>query len=73
MSMMNIGDTVAYTEKHFRRAFGVLVGCRSRDWAQGRVVDVQTADDQQMVRVRWAREERASAWLPAAFLERIER
>lgn len=68
---MNIGDTVTYTEGHFRRAFGVLIGCGARDWAQGRIVDTQTVDDQQLVRVHWTRTEQPSQWLRASILERL--
>lgn len=65
------GDTVAYTEGHFRRAFGVLMGCRSRDWAQGRVIDTQTIDGVLLARVLWARTEQPSQWLRASILEKI--
>jgi hypothetical protein len=68
---MQVNDRVAYTDAYFLRSFGVLQGCRSRDWATGRVVATQSVDGIELVRVHWTRAERPSDWLRANALEKV--
>jgi hypothetical protein len=69
--MFKIGDRVAYTESYFKRAFGVLQGCTSKEWSQGTVTDVQDVDGIQVIRISWRMAYKPSDWQRANNFERV--